>query len=271
MCGWSLLGEKKRPHWLHVYVTWTDLTPSLTGKSRTRKNTSNPQGKGRRPGGLGGGRGQFARQNSRETRLSPLHESATAGLKPVIKRGRSASEYIPRSKGKDHLPEIPSMNLRSSGDRAASASGKGSSEAMKQTSPSKVSERSSPSHDPRSPQSDQSTPPVFSPELQPAGTEEALEASTDFARNVRGTSTPIDLSPDMTTNRSQTFNADHVQLNTSDANDRKPTDTVETIDTQQIELSVVDDDHASGVQSGSLSAGGTKTENSLPPQAQSQN
>ena len=80
------------------------------------------------------------------------------------------------------------------------------------------------------------------------GTEEALEASVDFARNVRGTSTPIDVSPDLgNNNRSQTFNG---AGDVTDTSDRKPptaneapdtVDSADSIDTQQIELSLVDD------------------------------
>lgn len=201
----------------------------------------------------------------------------------MIRRGRSASEYIPRPKDKDHhLPEIPSMNIKSSADRAASASGKSSTESSPQKSPPTTSQQQSPTVVPQSPPSDQSVA-VVSSEGQTSGAGEALEASTDFARNVRGTSTPIDMSPDMTTNRSQTFNSGSPVLNTSETNDRK-TDTVDTsetndkktnsadtVDTQQIELSIVNDDHESDGQSRSHSDGGTKTDNSVPPKAQSEN
>ena len=246
---------------------------SLTVKYRTRKNSANVQMRGRRPGGGAGGHArvggaQLARQNSREARLSPLHESAThvggarrALGKPVAQRGRSASEYIPRSKAKDHLPEIPAMNFKPS-ERAASTSGKGSSEM----------EQRSPTADQRSPTADQSAAVVSDEQI--SGTEDMLEASTDFARNVRGTSTPIDVSPDGT-KRSETFNTDHIPviaLNTSDANDRKPRDadkTTDTVDTQQIELSVVDRDCDSGEHSHSLSAGDSEAGKHLSLEAQS--
>ena len=96
-----------------------------------------------------------------------------------------------------------------------------------------------------------------------AVTEEALEASVDFARNIRGTSTPIDVSPDLgNNNRSQTFNG---AADTSDIGDRKgPTtngapdavDLADSIDTQQIELSLVDDSQGNSNAHSTGGAGG---------------
>jgi hypothetical protein len=92
-------------------------------------------------------------------------------------------------------------------------------------------------------------------------TEEALEASVDFARNVRGTSTPIDVSPDLgNNNRSQTFNG---AADAYDTSGRKPpttsgapdaVDIADSIDTQQIELSLVDNSEG---HSNAHSTGGT--------------
>ena len=186
-----------------------------------------------------------------------------AGLKP-IRRGRSASEYIPRSRDKDNelLPEIPAIKMKSTTDRSASASGKDLSEASQQKSPTASTDQQSLPSAQQSPRSNQS-PAVVSSGGQTSGTEEALEASTDFARNVRGTSTPIDVSPETSKNRSQTFENEHTSVDVSvnsDANLRKPTDTVDTIDTQQIELSVFDEYHGSHSQS----AGGTVVIDNLP-------
>ena len=118
---------------LHVcfqsYVNpFVSLNSSTEKKGRPRKT--------KRGGGAGGG----AR---REARLSPLHESAVAGgqrtvgggIQPIT-RGRSASEDIPRSKGKDHLPKIPAMNVKSSDEvRSLSLSGKGASATTPTTPP----------------------------------------------------------------------------------------------------------------------------------------
>ena len=261
---------------LHVcfqsYVNpFVSLNSSTEKKGRPRKT--------KRGGGAGGG----AR---REARLSPLHESAVAGgqrtvgggIRPIT-RGRSASEYIPRSKGKDHLPEIPAMNIKPSDEaRSSSLSGKGAS-ATTPTTPPPVSvpttttaiatEQQSQSRDKK----DQNTTdgPVS---RGTAGTEEALEASVDFARNVRGTSTPIDVSPDLgNSNRSQTFNG---AADVTDTSDRKPPttngapDTVDlagSIDTQQIQLSLVDDSEG---HSNAHSTGGTGVTKTPPsPNAQS--
>ena len=170
------------------------------------------------------------------------------------------------------------MNIKPSEERASSLSGKGSS-VTTSTSPPAVSititttttEQRSPSRDKR----DQSV--TDGPVASGTGTEEALEASVDFARNIRGTSTPIDVSPDMGNNRSQTFNGAVDVTNASDANDRKPPTTTNTapetvdmadsIDTQQIELSLVDN---SEEHSRSHSKGGTEAVKvPLSPEAQS--
>ena len=212
------------------------------GKSRARKARKQAGATGH------GGAAHFVRQNSREARLSPLHESTTVASGPrMIKRGRSASEYIPRSKEKDHhLPEIPAIRVKTSADRASSES--------KATEKSvDTSSQQSPTKEQRSPKSDT----AFSPNGQTSSADDALEASSDFARNVRGTSTPIDVSPDVNTNRSQTFNAAHASADSPDTSDRKATD---TIDTQQIELSAVNGDNNTGGDSELQSATG----NSLP-------
>ena len=154
------------------------------------------------------------------------------------------------------------MKIKTSADRSASDSvtGKGSTETTPQRSPPSTNHQPPP-NERQSPRFNQS-PAVNSSDVQGLpGSEDALEASTDFARNVRGTSTPIDVSPDVSKNRSQTFESERTSADTpSDANDRKPTDTVDTIDTQQIELSVVDVDHSSH----SRSTGGNIVTESLP-------
>ena len=257
--------------------------PFVSSNSSTEKK-GRPR-KTKRGGGAGGG----AR---REARLSPLHESAIAGgqrtagagIRPIT-RGRSASEYIPRSKGKDHLPEIPAMNIKPSDEmRSSSLSGKVASATTPTTPPPSsvpatttttttttvtATEQQSQSRDKKDqnltdgPASGGTT-----------GTEEALEASMDFARNVRGTSTPIDVSPDLgNNNRSQTFNG---AADVTDTSDRKPptangapdtVDLADSIDTQQIELSLVDDNEG---RSNAHSIGGTGVTKTPPsPNAQS--
>lgn len=219
--------------------------------------------KTKRSGAGGGGR--------REARLSPLHESAVAGgqrtagagLRPIT-RGRSASEYIPRSKGKDHLPEIPAMNVRPSEEARSTSLSSKTTSVTTPTSPTPptitatAAEQRTLSREKK----DQNTTdgPVS---MGQAYTEEALEASVDFARNVRGTSTPIDVSPDLgNNNRSQTFNGAVDVTSTSDTGDRgkPPTtngapDMADSIDTQQIELSLIDDSQAG--HSNAHSVGGT--------------
>ena len=249
-------------------------------KSRPRKT--------KRGGGAGGG-------GRREARLSPLHESAMAGgqhrtaggggIRPIT-RGRSASEYIPRSKGKDHLPEIPAMSIRPSEEaRSSSLSSKvavpttptspppASVSTTTTTATATAAEQRSPSRDKK----DQSTSATDRPVSGgTTGTEEVLEASVDFARNVRGTSTPIDISPDLgNNNRSQTFNGAADVTNTSDTGDRKPptangapetVNLADSIDTQQIELSLVDDSEG---HSSAPSTSGTGVDK-IPPSPKTQ-
>lgn len=139
------------------------------------------------------------------------------------------------------------MKIRPTSDRSVSASGRDLSEATQQKSPTAAPDQRSPPIAQQSPRSNQS-PAGVSDDGQTSSTEEVLEASTDFARNVRGTSTPIDVSPDMSKNRSQTFENEHTSADVfpkSDTNLRKPIVTVDTIDTQQIELSMFDEHHSS--------------------------
>ena len=228
-----------------VHLLYSTLTILIVSPNSYTEKKGRPR-KTKRGGGAGGGGGR------REPRLSPLHESALAGgqrtavsggIRPIV-RGRSASEYIPRSKGKDHLPEIPAMNVKPSADeaRSSSLSGKVGASTTTPTSPTTpvsvsiaTPTATATAAEHRSPSRDTTDGPI---------TEEALEASVDFARNVRGTSTPIDVSPDLgNNNRSQTFNG------VADTSDRKPpttngapdtVDLADSIDTQQIELSLGD-------------------------------
>ena len=228
---------------------------NFAAKGRPRKSTAAAQGKGHRQGGAsrrGGGAGGGAR---RDPRLSPLHESTTAavpqkagssGIRPIT-RGRSASEYIPRSKAKDHLPEIPAMSMKSSEEvQALSVSAKVSPVTIP-TSPASVPTTYTADTEHQFPSRAKKYLTVTDePAPTGNGTDEVLEASTDFARNVRGTSTPIDISPEMSNNRSQTFNGEVDLVHTLDRKspvDGTPeaVDLAGSLDTQQIELSLVDD------------------------------
>lgn len=272
-----------------VGVTLTLCHPFVASNFYAEKK-SRPR-KTKRGGGAGGAR--------REARLSPLHESAMAGghhkaaggagIRPIT-RGRSASEYIPRSRGKDHLPEIPAISIKPSEEvRSSSLSSKVASPTTPTTPPpasipttttttaatatAAATEQQSPSRDKKD-QGTSVTPGPVSRGM--TGTEEVLEASVDFARNVRGTSTPIDVSPDLgNNNRSQTFNGAADATNTSDTGDRKPptangapetVDLADSIDTQQIELSLVDDSEG---QSDALTTGGTGVDK-IPPSPKTQ-
>ena len=148
------------------------------------------------------------------------------------------------------------MNVKPSADeaRSSSLSGKVGASTTTPTTPTtptsaSIATPTATATEHRSPSRDKTDGPA---------TEEALEASVDFARNVRGTSTPIDVSPDLgNNNRSQTFNG------AADTSDRKhPTtngapdtvDLADSIDTQQIELSLGD---GSEGHSNAHSTGGT--------------
>lgn len=221
--------------------------------------------KTKRGAGAGGG-------VRREARLSPLHESAVAGQRTAaggggtrpITRGRSASEYIPRSKGKDHLPEIPAMNIKPSDEARSSSLSSNLKVASATTPTTSTTTTTTTTTQQQSRDTKQSRGTTDGPVSGgTAVTEEALEASVDFARNIRGTSTPIDVSPDLgNNNRSQTFNG---AADTPDIGDRKrPTtngapdavDLADSIDTQQIELSLVDDSQGNSNAHSTGGAGG---------------
>ena len=203
-------------------------------KFRTRKNSTNVQLRGRKPGSVRGAGGPkvLERQHSRENPPSqphqdlPTYTEATRSSKPDVPPGNSTNDQ--QSSGGStpsgsNLPEIPTLNVYTPTLETIESveSGTGSSEAKVTTDGDSTAVVS---HD------------------QPAAREVAIvtdkedrvedhpNESSDFARNVRcGTSTPIDESPKVESTRGQTFD---------DA-------TTDTVDTDHVELSIVHDDTGS--------------------------
>ena len=68
------------------------------------------------------------------------------------------------------------------------------------------------------------------------GVEETMNDTGDFGHDVRGTSTPIDISPDLK-DHSRTFDTNYNTHNTIEASKEN----VDTVDTEHIELSITVD------------------------------